>query len=69
MSTYLSEVPFQDIFIGQRVVSHIGNPGTVTDLIPIEQAVRKMDNEVTVTWDHGGKSHLWHFWCDHIKLE
>lgn len=57
----LCEIPFSDLSVGDRVLSARGIRGTITTLVPKEQATRQEDNELKVKWDNGDTSLLWHF--------
>ena len=57
----LSDVPFESLCVWDVVISVIGTPGKITDLIPIETATRKEDNEIIIQWNNGKFSMIWHF--------
>lgn len=63
LGTPLSEISFEEIKIGTKVVSKCtGCTGRVTGKLPI----RREDREIEIDWDHGGYSCVWHFWCNNI---
>lgn len=67
----LSEVPFKELKIGDPVRSiSTGRLGTITNLINIEFATRKEDNEIQITWE--GRKDIpkyWQFCCDSIEYK
>jgi hypothetical protein len=64
----LSEVPFDEIYIGMEVVSAIGTKGYVYHLRKLD-APRHEDNEIDIKWDNDNESiGVWHFWCDKISV-
>lgn len=62
----LSEVPFEELKIGDHVISKLGTPGTITDLIPIHLSYKQEDNGIFIYWDNGNMSCPWHFQSDGI---
>lgn len=57
----LSDVPWESLMVGDVVISVIGNPGKITELIPIELAKQREDNEIVIEWNNGRFSLVWHF--------
>lgn len=72
----LSEIPFNDIYIGMLVQSiSTGTFGFIDYVVPYEQvsddpdiSILSKDNVVCVSWDNNNFSELWHFWCDKILI-
>lgn len=63
----LSEVPFDQLQVGDKLISAKNNPGVITKLIKKEDTTSKEDNEISMDWESGSKSWgLFHFWCDQI---
>ena len=72
----LSDIPFDEIFIGMRVVSDNLNTGTVIDkrqsgteitLFP-PTAICVREDEIDIKWDNGNESlRAWHFWLDKVS--
>ncbi len=57
----LSEVSWEDIKVGDKVISHIGNDGVVTKL-DVED-----DYSIYITWSSGRTSISYHNLSEHIK--
>lgn len=57
----LSDVPWESLMVGDVVISVIGNPCKITELIPIELAKQREDNEIVIEWNNGRVSLVWHF--------
>lgn len=68
MSKKVSEVPFDKLKIGDSVIGLSNTPGVISALTPIEKDPRKEDNCVTIKWENGKTSFVWHFQCDHITI-
>jgi hypothetical protein len=65
----LSNVPFDEIRVGDRVKSmRTLREGFVSNKIPIHLATRCEDNEVFIKWEHGAISYTWLFQCEYIWL-
>jgi hypothetical protein len=64
----LSAIPIYDLKVGDKVISHIGTPGEIIEIIPREQASRQEDNEIVICWSNGKVSTTWHFQCEYITL-
>ena len=62
----LSEVPWDNLAVGDVCISVLGTPGVITDLVPIDQTSRQEDGEVEIHWENGKQSYFWHFWGDNI---
>lgn len=63
----LSEVAFDNLHVGDALISARGVPGVITKLIPREKATRNEDAEIVIQWDNGNISWNWHFWMDQIE--
>lgn len=63
---FLSEIPFEEIQIGDKLISANRTKGKIINLIPIDNASQKEDNEIVIDWENGNRSHCWHFWCDKV---
>ncbi len=63
----LSQVPFNTLKIGDRVIGANGVHGRISRLIPIVEARREEDNDIVIEWDNGNKSLVWHFWTDKVQ--
>jgi len=65
----LSNVPFNELRVGDRVKSKItDNEGFIFCLIDIAEAKRREDNEIVVKWSTGTISYQWHFNYDRVWL-
>lgn len=64
---YLSDVPYTDIVVGDKVISHLGTPGIIEKLIDVEDDYRKGDNNITIQWENGNRSTTWHRWYNHVE--
>lgn len=69
----LSDKKFEDLHIGDRVISALGNPGKITALIPEGQPSKHSFSErydsISMKWDHlENESHGFHMSCDCIQL-
>lgn len=58
----LSDVPFDKLKVGDKLISAVGQPGKITKLTDKEFASQQEDNEIEVEWDSGKTSKFWHFW-------
>lgn len=65
----LSEVKFEDLKIGDRVISHQGHRGEINKLVHVGQTARKEDNEIGILWDTGKTSMAWHFWMNFVTMD
>lgn len=67
----LSEVQFQDIKIGQALISAIGTPGVVTECIPEIPGSGNGARYDTVfmKWNNGKDSSVFHMNADRITLK
>ena len=63
----LSEVPIEDIRLGDLCVSALGNMGTITILTAQKYASQSEDNEIQIDWETGKVSRCWHFQMDKIQ--
>ena len=64
--TKLSDIPFEEIKIDTKVLSVIGNIGTVIGLGSEEEYRYET---VIIKWDISGKiSHPFYNWCDEITI-
>ena len=64
--TKLSDIPFEEIKIGTKVLSAIGNIGTVIGLGSEEEYRYET---VIIRWDISGKiSYPFYHWCDEIPI-
>lgn len=63
----LSEVPFDKLKIGDKLISAVGTPGHITGFIPMDNACQQEDNEIEISWDDGKTSEIWHFWGMHVE--
>lgn len=65
----LSNVPFDEIRVGDRVKSiRTGTEGFIYSKTPIHLARRFEDNEVMIKWENGNISYIWHFQLDGVWL-
>lgn len=66
----LSEVAFDDIKIGMRVLSdNTGWEGKVVNKLTQAEADDREDDVIYIDWDNGNKSpHVWHFWCCKVTV-
>lgn len=65
----LSNVPFEELRVGDRVKSKsTNNEGVISRLIDITEARRKDDNEILVKWSTGNISLQWHYNYDRVWL-
>lgn len=62
----LSEVPFEELEIGDRLISAKYNLGTIIGFNLIKDDPRREDNMIGIVWDNGKTSCQYHFWCDHV---
>lgn len=67
---FISEIPFEDLYVGMQAISYYGTPGVITELLGIEDDPRKEDNLVSFKWENGRESiGVWHFQCSKVKLK
>ncbi len=65
----LSNVPFEELRVGDRVKSKsTNNEGVISRLIDISEASRRDDNEILVKWSNGNISLQWHYNYDRVWL-
>jgi hypothetical protein len=65
----LSNVPFSELRVGDRVKSKVTNrEGVITSLINISKAFRFKDNEIFIKWERNTRSHQWYFFYDYVWL-
>lgn len=57
----LKDVPWEDIREGDFVISLRGTNGKIVELRQKEFATHKEDNEVSILWQNGNLSLIWHF--------
>ena len=57
----LSEASWESLCVGDIVISVNGVPGEIIELIPIERAHQREDNEMLIRWNNGKHSLVWHF--------
>lgn len=63
----VTDVPWNELEIGDTVVSCNYQPGKITELTSIEFAKRCEDNEVGITWALGSTSYDWYFFMKHVE--
>jgi hypothetical protein len=61
---FLSEVPFDFIKPGLKVISPINSIGYVIKVGPYDREHQL----IHIQWDHGAMSIQWHMWCNHITV-
>ena len=67
MTLNVSQIPFDELQIGQKVIGANGVPGVISNLQPITEDYRKEDNLVSFKWENDKESPaIWHFWCDKV---
>lgn len=69
----LSEKPFEELKVGDVVISALGNPGKIIALIsegqPSKYSLHERYDSVTIQWDHRDlESHGFHMNSDCIEL-
>lgn len=62
----LSEVPWSNLAIGDVCISAVGTLGVITNLIPVEKATQREDNEIKIRWGNSNVSLVWHFQADKV---
>lgn len=67
----VSDIPFSELKVGDKVLSAIGSPGTISGLLP-EGTYADLNyaryDEVSFKWDHGGESlNMFHTNCTKIE--
>lgn len=68
----VSEVPFDELRVGDEVVSYRGNAGVIIEKVDIEESIRFEDNSLVIRWDNGKENNLsytWHFWCSNVYMK
>jgi hypothetical protein len=64
----LSDVKFEDLKIGDRVISNIGTSGEITQLVAKADTARQEDNEIGILWVNGKTSVAWHHWMNFVTV-
>jgi len=66
----LSELPFEEIKPGLKVISALNTPGHVVSThSKYQKEYIDEDNTINIVWDNGQESlDIWHFWCDKITV-
>lgn len=63
----LSDIPFEELQVGDKLISKKNTPGKIVDLTPIEKTFRQEDNRIMIVWDNGGISIPWHYQGAYIQ--
>ena len=63
----LSDIPFGDLKIGDKVISKKNNHGVIEALTPITEASRREDNEIRIRWSNSSESYNWQFMMNHVQ--
>ena len=63
----LSNIPFNELQLGDKLISNKNTPGKITGLTPIEESWRQEGDQITIIWDNGKTSNLWHFQCQYVQ--
>lgn len=67
----VSEVPFEQLKLGDVCISNVGHLGEIIELIPVEKTFKKEDNEIRVQWLYTGninkKSWDFHYNFTHVE--
>ncbi len=56
----LCDVPWEELMIGDFIISNTGLIGRIDELIQIDYATQNEDNEIIIKWSNGKFSALWH---------
>ncbi len=64
----LSDVPWDDLQIGDKCTSARGTPGKITKLEKNDRYVERDHDhyEIEIDWDNGNKSHQKHYMMNHV---
>lgn len=65
----LSEVPFDELKVGDRLISYRKNPGVISELIvrPIGLKEKDPDNLIVwMEWEDGHKSSIRHYLTEYV---
>lgn len=65
----LSDVPWEELMIGDFIIYNTGLIGRIDELIQIDYATKKEDNEIIIKWSNGKFSVLWHHQCDYVHYD
>lgn len=71
----LSELDIKDISVGLEIISAIGNPGKVTEIILEDDNLSKEPYQrvrydtISMDWDNGKKSTVFHMNADAITVK
>lgn len=65
----VADIPWDDLRIGDRVISANGQVGTIARLDVHNQGLDCEDYDVAFQWENGGRSAIWHFWCDKVTYK
>jgi len=60
---------FEDLNIGDKVVSSIGTHGEITQLVAKADTARQEDNEIGILWANGKSSIAWHHWMCFVTVD
>ena len=63
----LFDIPFNELQLGNKVISMKNTSGKITGLTPIEESWRQEGDQITIIWDNGKTSNLWHFQCQYVQ--
>lgn len=62
----LCNIPLNQLKPNMRVRSIItGTLGTIT---AISGVIEREDYSISIDWDNGNFSHVWHFWLSNVEL-
>lgn len=65
----LCDVLWEDLRVGDILISHLGTAGEIVRLIPKIIATQREDNEIVIKWNNGKISMPWHFECKDITYD
>jgi len=60
----LNELPYNKIAVGLKVIGANNVHGFVGELLPLWRG----EDMLSIEWDNGKKSIIWHYWCDNITI-
>ena len=61
----LNAIPFEQLKVGDQVISARGTHGVIDELI--EEGSRK-EKELVIRWFNGNLSRVWHHWCGDVMM-
>lgn len=62
----LSEIPYKELSIGDKVISATGISGEIIELVPKEEGTGKENNKIAIEWENRKESFGRQYWMNAV---